>query len=131
MNLSQLNLAPARKPIARNPVTSRRQSLLRSMEKQIQICEEMENGATHVYNSSTGRKQPTWFWLDETGSYFLAIKYGKTSLELAKGKFSVVCKNITEVKNSLVVIRDAVQRGEFDDNLEKHSKEIRKNFNRG
>ena len=31
----------------------------------------------------------------------------------------------------LVVIRDAVQRGEFDDNLEKHSKEIRKNFNRG
>ena len=63
-------------------------------------------------------------------SYFLAIKYGKTSLELAKGKFSVVCKDITEVKNSLVVIRDAVQRGEFDDNLEKHSKEIRKNFNR-
>ena len=129
MNLSQLNLAPARKPTARNPVTSRRQSLLRSIEKQIQICEEMEHGATHVVNLH-GRKQPTWFWLDETGSYFLAIKYGKTSIELAKGKFSVVCKDITEVKNSLVVIRDAVQRGEFDDNLEKHSKEIRKNFKR-
>ena len=26
--------------------------------------------------------------MDETGSYFLAIKYGKTSLELAKGGFS-------------------------------------------
>ena len=33
---------------SRNPVTSRRQSLLRSMEKQIQTCDEMENGATHV-----------------------------------------------------------------------------------
>jgi hypothetical protein len=90
----------------------------------------MENGETHV-EGSNGRKLPTWFWLDETGSYFLSIKYGKTSLELAKGKFSVVCKDISEVKNSLVVIKDSIQRGEFDNHLEKHSKEIRKNFNRG
>ena len=130
MSLSQLNFATAKKPTVRNPVTSRRQSLLRSVEKQIHICQEMENGEIHV-EGSNGRKLPTWFWLDETGSYFLSIKYGKTSLELAKGKFSVVCKDISEVKNSLVVIKDSIQRGEFDNHLEKHSKEIRRNFNRG
>ena len=131
MNLSQqLNLVPTKKPTVRNPVTSRRQSLLRSVENQVQVCERMLSGETTVVNETTGRKTPTWFWLDDSGSYFLAIKYGKTSIELAKGKFSVMCAGISEVRDSLLIIKDSIQKGDFDNVLEKHSKEIRKNFNR-
>jgi len=131
MNLSQqLNLVPTKKPTVRNPVTSRRQSLLRSVENQVQVCERMLSGETTVVNETTGRKTPTWFWLDDSGSYFLGIKYGKTSIELAKGKFSVMCADISEVRKSLLIIKDSIQKGDFDDVLEKHSKEIRKNFNR-
>ena len=131
MNLpQQLNLVPTKKPTVRNPVTSRRQSLLRSVENQVQICERMLSGETTVVNETTGRKTPTWFWLDDSGSYFLGIKYGKTSIELAKGKFSVMRADISEVRKSLLIIKDSIQKGDFDDVLEKHSKEIRKNFNR-
>ncbi len=130
MNLSKLNLAPTKKPTARNAVTSRRQSILRSVEKQIYVCEQIEEGASDVYDPRTGRKQSTWFWLDDSGSYLLSIKYGKVELELAKGKYSVVCEDITDVKNSLNIVKDEIQRGEFDTALERHSKEIRKNFNR-
>jgi hypothetical protein len=49
-------------------------------------------------------------------------------MELSKGKFSIVCDSIAVVQSSLSLVRDSVQKGEFDTQLEKRSKVIRSNF---
>ena len=68
------------------------------------------------------------FWLDDSGNYYLSINYGKQPLELSKGKFSIVCDSIENVKTSLSLVRESVQMGDFDKQLEKRSKVIRSNF---
>lgn len=49
-------------------------------------------------------------------------------MELSKGKFSIVCDSIEGVKSSLSLVRESVQKGDFDKQLEKRSKVIRSNF---
>ena len=126
--VDNLNLSTNKKPTVRNPVVSRRQSLLNGIDNQIDICERILNGETSIVNENTGRQKPKWFWLDESGSYFLSIKYGKVPIDLDKNKFSIVCEDVEVVMNSLQLVRNSVQQGNFDGVLEKMSKEIRRNF---
>ena len=128
--VSNLNLSPNKKPTVRNPVVSRRQSLLNGIDNQIDICERMLNGETTVVNELTGRQKPKWFWLDESGTYLLSIKYGKVPIDLEKNKFSIVCLDLETVLKSLISVRETVKKGTFDNILEKMSKDIRSNFKR-
>ena len=127
---TKIALAPVTKPTSRNPVTYRRTTLLRGIDKQMMIVKDMMEGISVVRDDITNRKRPTWFWLDESGKYFLNIKHGKSPIELEKGKFSIVCNDLEHVFDMLELIRDLVQRGELDSQLEKSSQQIRKNFNK-
>ena len=109
--VDNLNLSTNKKPTVRNPVVSRRQSLLNGIDNQIDICERILNGETSIVNENTGRQKPKWFWLDESGSYFLSIKYGKVPIDLDKNKFSIVCEDVEVVMNSLQLVRNSVQQG--------------------
>ena len=60
------------------------------------------------YRDFNGRKVISWFWLNEEGKYFLSINYGKKPIELSKGKFSVICESLEEVKDSLNIIEQCV-----------------------
>ena len=129
MNLmKKLNLTPMKKSIGRNPIVERRESVIKGIDKQIMICESLLDGNEVVRDHQTGRKFPQWFWLDDSGSYYLSINYGKTPIELAKGKFSIVCDSVSNVKESLETVKSSVMRGDFDPILEKRSKQIRTNF---
>jgi len=124
----KLELAPIQKTSLRNPVVSRRQSLLRGIDRQLTINEHVMKNGEIPSNPESGRRYTPWFWLDETGKYYLSINYGKKPIELAKGKFSVVCKDLEAVKESLLTIRDSVQKGDFDSLLQSRSHTIRSNF---
>ena len=126
--MKELNLTPIKKVTGRNPITERRESVVRGIDKQIKICRGLLDGDDVVRDSETGRKVPQWFWLDDSGSYYLSINYGKSPLELAKGKFSIVCRELDEVMSSLQTVRSAILKGDFDSTLEKRSKSIRSNF---
>ncbi|MFN3863750.1 MAG: hypothetical protein ACK4RT_05640 [Erythrobacter sp.] len=69
-----------------------------------------------------------WVWMDEAGTYFLPIKYGRQPIELKKGMFSVQCADLDHVENALCTIRAMVLQGDFDDQLTKASADIRKKF---
>ena len=58
----------------------------------------------------------------------LSINYGKSPIELAKGKFSIVCTGLEQVKSSLETVKSSVLKGDFDTVLDKRSKVIRSNF---
>jgi hypothetical protein len=130
MNLmKELNLTPMKKSIGRNPIVERRESVIKGIDKQIMICESLLEGKDVVRDQYTGRKIPQWFWLDDSGSYYLSINYGKSPIELAKGKFSIVCTGLEQVKSSLETVKSSVLKGDFDTVLDKRSKVIRANFN--
>lgn len=126
--LKELNLAPVKKTTGRDPVVFRRQSLIKGIDKQLSITNSLISSNDFARDYQTGRKIPCWFWMDDSGKYYLSINYGKQPLELSKGKFSIVCESIEDVQKSLEVVKMSVQKGDFDPQLEKRSKVIRSNF---
>lgn len=126
--MKELNLTPMKRTVGRNPITERRESVIKGIDKQIMVCEGLLEGKDVVRDQYTGRKIPQWFWLDDSGSYYLSINYGKSPIELAKGKFSIVCTGLEEVKSSLETVKSSVLKGDFDTVLDKRSKTIRANF---
>ncbi len=122
MNLEKsLNLVPVKKPSQKNPIVVRREKLIRSINRQIELIDRSKKG------EKTSRQ---WFWNDEDGNMYVHIKYGKHVLELGKGKFSIQCSSIDEVGESLETVVSEVKQGSFDNKLTEISKNIRTNFGR-
>lgn len=114
-----LALVPVSKPKEINPVVQRRNRLIKSIRRQKSLVDAYKAG------ESTKR---TWFWINEDGKIFLQIKYGKTAIELAKGKFSIQCSSLDDVISNISIVETLVAKGEFDVILSNISKEIRSKF---
>ena len=125
--IKKLNLTPNKKEVGRNSVVSRRESVIKGINQQLLICDSLISDG-EFYRDFNGRKVISWFWLNEEGKYFLSINYGKKPIELSKGKFSVICESLEEVKDSLNIIKETILNGDLDKELEKRSKLIRSNF---
>lgn len=114
-----LALVPVSKPKEINPVVQRRNRLIKAIRRQKSLVDAYKAG------ESTKR---TWFWINEDGKIFLQIKYGKTAIELAKGKFSIQCSSLDDVISNISIVETLVAKGEFDVILSNISKEIRSKF---
>jgi len=97
----------------------RRNKLIKGINKQMKNIVDLKSGLI-VKN--------TWWFNDENNNFYLTIRYGKSDLELDKGKFSIMCKDIDEVSDSLEKIKELVVSGSFDTTLNDVSKSIRTNF---
>ena len=117
----ELKFVSNQKPGKVDVTTLRRQKLVRRIDQQIGLVRSVVEG--HDPRGS-------WFWMDETGSYFVPIKYGRHTLELKKGMFSVQCQNVDEVEHVLCTFRGMVLNGDMDTHLTMKSAEIRNNFGR-
>lgn len=102
---SSLKLVSVKKPKERNPVVVRRERMLRHLNNQIELVKKFKSGE---------KTENVWFWSDEEGNIFLPIKYGKTVLELSKGKFSISCSSYDDVEDSLETVKTLVMRGNLD-----------------
>lgn len=116
-----LNLVPINKPKTINPVVQRRSRLLKSIRRQQALV------AAYKAGEKTDR---TWFWMNEDGKIYLQIKYGKSPLELGKGKYAIQCSSLDDVLNNLSIVETLVHKGEFDGMLTGISKEIRAKFSK-
>ena len=65
--LKELNLTPVKKTVGRNPIVQRRESLIKGIDKQLTICDSLLTDNEFARDHQTGRKIPSWFWLDVTG----------------------------------------------------------------
>ena len=118
---SSLKLVSVKKPKDRNPVVIRRERLLRHINNQIESIKRFKAGE---------KVENVWFWCDEEGNIFLPIKYGKTVLELAKGKFSISCSSYDDVEENLETVKSLVLRGCLDNMLSEKAQELRMKFRR-
>lgn len=123
-----LNLVPVQKPSKINPVIARRQRLIQRINQQITIVRAQRQGSVITSGTDNPRKLPSWYWMDETGRYFLSINYGKQPLEIAKGKFAIQCDTLVAVEDALVAVKDVLIKGDLDMTLARSAKTIREKF---
>jgi hypothetical protein len=127
--LNKLNLSPLKKtPL--NKTISRRMKLLNNLNKQLKYSIILLDGGDNRIENEFNRKVSLWFFLEESGKYFLEIKYGKEVLNLGDKtkKYSIICNDMMEVNKNLGIVKDSVMKGEFDRVLEDVSKNIRSKF---
>lgn len=118
----ELKFVSATKPGPVSAAVKRRQRLVQRIDQQIGYCDIIKSGQL---------PRAAWAWMDEAGSYFVPIKYGRQQVELKKGMFSILCKDVGEIADALTTIRSMVLGGQFDEQIAKASTEIRKRLTGG
>jgi hypothetical protein len=119
-----LSLVSATKPALVDRKLSRRSRMASRIQTQIEILEKVKTGEVITREQ---RRLPKWWWT-ENGTYFLSIFYTRKPLELAKGKWSIHCKNIDAIIDALKMVSKAIGGGEFDTAMESMAVKVRQNF---
>lgn len=141
--LDGLKLVAVKKPTLMPSVVIRRNKLASKVWEQLQLAKSQIEGTQFVvkkYRSFTDketglRKQVEvpkrireWWFKNEQGKVCVAIKYGTRVLELAKGKHSIEVGDANELIKALELVKQAVELGELDTQLEQASGSVRKAF---
>lgn len=114
-----LKFVSEKRPDKPNVAVSRRQKLVRGIDQQIGHVRKMIEGES---------PRAAWPWMDDAGTWFLPIRYGRQPIELKKGMFAIQCPDLDHAEAALCTIRALVLQGEFDGQLAAASTEIRSRF---
>ncbi len=141
--LDTLKLVAVKKPTHTPTVVIRRQKLASKVWEQLQLAKSQMDGTkfevkkfrSYTDRESGLRKQievpkrvREWWFRNEQGKVCVAIKYGTRVLELAKGKHSIEVASADELIKALELVKQAVELGELDAQLEQASGSVRKSF---
>jgi hypothetical protein len=77
---------------------------------------------------SDGSVAAGWWFPGSSGKINLAIRYGAKPIELAKGKNAVEVGSMGDLVAALEAVKDAVQAGELDAQIEQASGVLRDGF---
>jgi hypothetical protein len=143
--LGTLKLVAAKKPQSTPAIQLRRNKLSNKLWEQIQLAKSQISGQPFVVtrfrsvkDRDTGlrkhvempkRIRPWWF-VTENGKVCVSIRYGSWTLELAKGKPSVEVASANELVAVLETIKQAVEAGELDAQIEIASAGLKSGFRR-
>ena len=143
--LSTLKLVAAKKPQQMPTIQLRRNKLSNKLWEQIQLARSQMTGQPFsptrfrsIKDRDTGlrrqiempkRIRPWWF-VTENGKVCVSIRYGSWTLELAKGKPSVEVGSPDELVVALETIKQAVEAGELDSQIEIASAGLKSGFKR-
>jgi hypothetical protein len=123
----------------------RRNKLSTKLWEQIQLAKSQVSGEPFqvtrfrsIRDQATGLKKQVempkrvrpWWFISEEGKVCLNIRYGSRTLEIAKGKPSVEVDNPNALIKALEVIKNAVEIGELDQQIEEASTHLRSRFGR-
>ncbi len=141
--LNNLKLTTAKKPRNLPPILVRRNKLSTKLWEQIQLAKSHKDGtpfAVTKYKSMTDRvtgerkqvEQPkrlkAWWFVNESGKLCVSIRYGTQVIELAKGKFSIEVADESALIDALQTVKQAVEAGELDAQINTASEHARRVF---
>jgi len=140
--LNNLKLSNAKRSMGLSPLLVRRQKLIAKLGEQIQLAQAQQQGQpfnTTRLKSITDehgqrqtievqRRVKQWWWTNDTGKTCLNIRYGARALELAKGKSTVEVGAPEHLMDTLKLIKNAVEQGELDTQIEAVSGAVRTGF---
>lgn len=143
--LDGLKLSTAKKQAHMPTVVIRRNKMATKVWEQIQLAKSQLEGTTFVvkkYRSFTDRETGLrkqielpkrlreWWFRNDAGKVCVSIKYGTKVLELAKGKHSIEVGNAEELVKALELVKQAVEVGELDAQIELTDGNLRKGFDK-
>jgi hypothetical protein len=143
--LSTLKLVAVKKPLHTPVIELRRRKLSNKLWEQIQLAKSQISGELFVVtkyrsikDAETGlRKQievpkriKPWWFVSDSGKVCFSVRYGSWTIELARGKPSVEVASADDLVKALETIKQAVEAGELDTEIEKASASLRSGFKR-
>jgi len=141
--LNDLKLVNAVKPQHLPAIVKRRNKLSNKLWEQILLAKSKATGEPlnltrqrSVKNIDTGLRESVtvakvvrpWWFVSEDGSTCITVRYGNRTLELAKGKSSIQLASPDALINTLEVIKQAVEAGELDQQIDQASGAVKSNF---
>ena len=140
--LSKLKLVSAQAE-RKSPMVLRRNKLTGKLGDQISYAKAVIAGGTYaakrvkfVQDSESGERKQVeiatrvkqWWWTAANGKVMLALRYGAKPIELAKGRNAIEVGNINDLVAALEAVKEAVQAGELDVQIEQVSGSLRAGF---
>ena len=141
--LGTLKLVAAKKPQHLPAIQLRRNKLSNKLWEQIQLAKSQITGQPFVVTRFRSVKDPEsglrkqiempkrirpWWFVTESGKVCVSIRYGSWTLELAKGKPSVEVASANDLVITLETIKQAVEAGELDAQIETASAGLKSGF---
>jgi hypothetical protein len=102
-----------------NSIAVKRQRLLDGLSKQ---AAEIERFASGHWSSRM------WFWADDSGKFYLEVRYAKKPLPISGGKSAILCQSLEDVAEKVDQLKAMVRAGELDPQIEAASEVIRTRF---
>ena len=140
--LQSLKVTAAKKSLAHNPQAHRRLKLAKKLWEQIELAKAQQAGTSFTMTRfrtvtndegirrsvETPRRVRAWWWTTETNRLALNIRYGARKLEISKGKSAVEMATVADLVPTLELIKQAVEAGELDAQIEAAALKLREGF---
>lgn len=140
--LQSLKVTAAKKTVSNNPQLHRRMKLARKLWEQIQLAKSLAEGTQFTMTRFRSVTDPdgsrrsveiphrvrAWWWTTETNKLAFNIRYGARKLEISKGKSAVEIATAAELVPTLELIKQAVEAGELDAQIEAAAAKLREGF---
>jgi hypothetical protein len=140
--LQSLKVTAAKKAIGNNPQAHRRMKLARKLWEQIQLAKSQAEGTNFTMTRfrsvvdpdgsrrsvEVPRRVRAWWWTTDTNKLALNIRYGARKIEISKGKSAVEIATAADLVPTLELIKQAVEAGELDAQIEAASIKLREGF---
>ena len=129
----------------KSPTVSRRAKLTAHLTEQIAMAKAQTAGEIYagkrvkfVADAETGERTQVevskrvkqWWFTAPNGKLALALRYGAKPIEIVKGKNGIEVADMAELITTLGVIKDAVNAGELDTQMEQVSGALRAGFSK-
>jgi hypothetical protein len=144
-SLSTLKLSSAVKQANFSAVQLRRNKMIKRLVEQCELARSLAAGTNFsptklrtIIESETGLRRQVeipkrvmpWWFISDSGKLVLSVRYGTTLLELAKGKVAIEVGTENDLVPTLELIKNAVQNGELDAQIEVAANKLRDAFSR-
>lgn len=141
--MGTLKLVATKRPSQITALQLRRNKIGRRLHEQIMLARAQKEGKQFavtkfrtITNTETGERKSVeitknikqWWFTNENGKTVIAIRYGAKVLELAKGKFAVEVASSSDIVATLEIVKNAVDSGELDAQLELTAGNLRSAF---
>lgn len=142
--LSNLKLVTAKKPTSQPPVVQRRNKVISKLWEQQKLIQSQGTGTPYaplktkrikdiegnIKVLEVPKRIKPWWFTNETGKTCVAIKYGNRVIEIAKGKTAIEVANTEELIQVLEQVRQAIDAGELDTQIDAASASVRAGFSK-
>lgn len=140
--MSGLKMVVAKRVAIQSPAMHRRSKLCSKLNEQMELAKAQSEGRLYaptkfktVTDTASGERRSIetakrikqWWW-DANGKINLSVRYGAKVIELAKGKNAIELASAADLLSTLQLIKQAVDAGELDTQIEAVSNKLRSGF---